>query len=96
LRPGNGGPTASGSTDHSRVKARRPELARSRISLYYLPAYGPELNEIEPLFKRVKHHEIPVRSHKSKAERREAVEQGFATYGDSVRQESSNQLRSAA
>lgn len=78
------------------VKARRPELARSGTYLYYLPAYSPELNEIEPVFKQVKHHEIPVRSHKSKAELREAVEQGFVTYGDSVRQKSNNQLRPAA
>lgn len=78
------------------VKARRPELARSGTYLYYLPAYSPELNEIEPVFKQVKHHEIPVRSHKSKAELREAVEQGFAAYGNSVRQKSNNQLRPAA
>ena len=78
------------------VKARRPELARSGTYLYYLPAYSPELNEIEPVFKQVKHHEIPVRSHKSKAELRGAVEQGFVTYGNSVRQKSNNQLRPAA
>jgi putative transposase len=29
------------------VKARRPELARAGVYLYYLPAYSPELNEIE-------------------------------------------------
>jgi transposase len=78
------------------VKARRPELARSGIYLYYLPAYSPELNAIEPVFRQVKHHEIPVRSYKSKPGLREAVEQGFATYGDSVRQKSNNQLRPAA
>jgi putative transposase len=78
------------------VKARRPELARCGIYLYYLPAYSPELNEIEPVFKQVKHHEIPVRSYKSKPDLRAAVEQGFATYGDSVRKRSNNQLRPAA
>jgi putative transposase len=78
------------------VKARRSELARSGNYLYYLPAYSPQLNEIEPVSKQVKHHEIPVRSHKSKAELREAVEKGFATYGNSVRQKSNNQLRPAA
>jgi transposase len=78
------------------VKARRPELARSGTYLYYLPAYSPELNEIEPVFKQVKHHEIPVRSYKSKAGLKGAVEQGFATYGDSVRQKRNNQLRLAA
>jgi putative transposase len=78
------------------VKARRPELARSGTYLYYLPAYSPELNEIEPVFKQVKHHEIPVRSYKSKPELRGAVEQGFATYGDSLRTQSNKQFRPAA
>jgi putative transposase len=78
------------------VKARRPELARAGIYLYYLPAYSPELNEIEPVFKQVKHHEIPVRSYNSKAGLREAVEQGFGAYGNSVRQKSNNRLRPAA
>jgi transposase len=47
------------------------------IHLYYLPPYGPELNRIEAVFKQVKHHEMPTRSHTSKAELRASVEQGF-------------------
>src|SRR5262249_22539152 len=78
------------------VKARRRTLAESGIYLYYLPAYSPKLNEIEPLFKQVKHPEIPKRSHKAKAELRESVEQGFASYGDALRQKSNKQLRPAA
>ena len=42
------------------VKAQRKELARRGIYLYYLPPYSPELNRIEPVFRQVKHHEIPV------------------------------------
>ena len=41
------------------VKAARPGLAKLGIYLYYLPPYSPELNRIEPVFKQVKHHEIP-------------------------------------
>ena len=41
------------------VKAARPALAKLGIYLYYLPPYSPELNEIECVFKQVKHHEIP-------------------------------------
>jgi putative transposase len=78
------------------VKARRQDLARSGTYLYYLPAYSPKLNEIESVFKQVKHHEIPVRSYRSKADLREAVEQGFDAYGHSVRQKSNKQLRPAA
>jgi transposase len=63
------------------VKAQRKELARRGIFLYFLPPYSPELNRIEPVFKQVKHHEIPLRSHKSKAELRASVEGGFESYG---------------
>lgn len=49
------------------VKGQRTKLAREGIYLYFLPAYSPELNRIEPKFKRVKYHDIAVRSHKTKA-----------------------------
>jgi putative transposase len=62
------------------VKAARPGLAKQGLYLYYLPAYSPELNRIEPVFKQVKHHEMPVRSHTSKADLRKAVEDGFDSY----------------
>lgn len=62
------------------VKAARPGLAKLGIYLYYLPAYSPELNRIEPVFKQVKHHDMPVRSFTSKTELRKAVEGGFDTY----------------
>ena len=61
------------------VKAARPELAKAGIYLYYLPPYSPELNRIEPVFKQIKHHDIPVRSYTTKAELRTAVEDGFDT-----------------
>jgi transposase len=63
-----------------RVKAARSELAARGTYLYYLPAYSPELNRIEPVFKRVKHHDIPVRSYTTKADLRTAVENGFEAF----------------
>lgn len=78
------------------VKAARPALAQLGIYLYYLPPYSPERNEIEAVFKQVKHHEIPQRSHTSKAELREAVEQGFNRYRLKLRPKLCNQLRPAA
>jgi transposase len=78
------------------TKAARPGLAKLGLYLYYLPAYSPELNEIEPVFKQVKHHEIPQRSHTSKAELRGSVEQGFDAYGKQLRPKGERQLRSAA
>ena len=79
-----------------RVRAERRALAREGIYLYYLPPYSPELNAIEPVFKQVKHHEIPRRSHTSKAELRASVEQGFDSYRQKLRPKRSEQLRPAA
>jgi transposase len=78
------------------VKAARPGLAALGISLYDLPAYSPELNEIEPVFRQVKHHEIPERSHTSKAELRESIIRGFSRYRTKLRPNRCDQLRPAA
>jgi transposase len=78
------------------VKGARPGLAKLRIYLYYLPAYSPELNEIEPVFKQVKHHEIPQRSHTSKAELRGSVERRFDAYRKQLRPKPEEQIRPAA
>jgi transposase len=43
------------------VRAARTELWQRRIYLYYLPPYSPELNDIERLFRTIKHHELPER-----------------------------------
>ncbi len=78
------------------VKGARRALAQEGIYLYYLPAYSPELNEIEPVFKQVKHHEIPKRSHTSKAELRGSVEQGFDSFRQHLRPKREKELRPAA
>jgi putative transposase len=78
------------------VKARRRGLAGRGIYLYYLPPYSPELNRIEPVFRQVKYQEIPVRSYTSKPALREAVENGFNSYGKELGRKSGKQLRPAA
>jgi putative transposase len=78
------------------VKAERKALSREGIYLYFLPPYSPELNAIEPLFKQVKHHDIPIRSHTSKAELRTSVEDGFATRARYLRQQCNKTPRRAA
>ncbi len=78
------------------VKAARPGLAKAGIYLYYLPAYSPELNRIEPVFKQIKHHDIPVRSYTSKADLRQAVEAGFDTCRQRLLNQSNKELRLAA
>lgn len=71
-------------------------LSRQGIYQYFLPACSPELNRIEPVFKQVKHHEILVRSHKSKAELRASVEGGFESYVRKLDARSARKLRPAA
>jgi len=78
------------------VKAARPGLARLGIYLYSLPPYSPELNRIEPVFKQVKHHDIPIRSHTSKAELRQSVEGGSDTYRQRLQHKADKELRLAA
>jgi putative transposase len=78
------------------IRAARAALARRGIYLYYLPPYSPELNEIEPVFRQVKYHEIPERSHKTRPGLRWAVEEGFAGYGRRLRPKHRERLRPAA
>ena len=46
-----------------RVKAELPKLHAADIYLFYLPAYSPELSEIEPIWHDVKYHQLTARSH---------------------------------
>lgn len=78
------------------VKAARPGLAKLGVYLYYLPPYSPELNLIEAVFKQVKHHDIPTRSHTSKAELRQSVEGGFDTYRQRLQHKVDKELWLAA
>lgn len=45
------------------VRAARPHLARLGVHLFYLPAYSPELNDVEPVFGVLKTYEMPERSY---------------------------------
>jgi transposase len=78
------------------IRAARADLARRGIYLYFLPPYSPELNEIEPVFRQVKYHEMPERSHTTQLGLREAVEEGFAAYGRRLRPKRVERLRPAA
>jgi putative transposase len=78
------------------IRGARRELAGLGVYLYYLPPYSPELNRIEPVFRQVKHQEIPQRSHTTRAGLREAVERGFNNYGRRLRPICPRELRPAA
>jgi hypothetical protein len=57
----------------AQVRAAVPDLARVGVGLYYLPPYSPELNRIEPVWRHVKHEDLPVRSYRTLEELRAAV-----------------------
>jgi hypothetical protein len=44
------------------VKDALPALLAAGIELFYLPAYSPQLSEIEPIWRSVKGHGMPYRS----------------------------------
>ena len=44
------------------VKVAEPALARAGVTFYFLPAYSPELNAIEPLWRQVKYGDLATRS----------------------------------
>jgi putative transposase len=62
------------------VKAALPGLWAQRISLYFLPPYSPELNAIEPVFRVIKHQEMPQRTYPTDPALAEAVDTAFTAY----------------
>ena len=78
------------------IRQARRRLATSGIYLYFLPPYSPELNQVEPVFRQVKHQEIPQRSFTTRADLREAVVIGFDNYGRKLRPKYPKGLRPAA
>ena len=63
------------------------------LTLLFLPPYSPELNRIEPVFKQVKHHEMPTRSFTSRADLRVAVDAGFDAYRQRLSRKGDKQPR---
>lgn len=78
------------------IRQARHRLAASGVYLYFLPPYSPELNQVEPVFRQVKHQEIPQRSFTTRAGLREAVVTGFDNYGRKLRPKCPKELRPAA
>ena len=78
------------------IRAAKKGLADLNVYLDFLPPYSPELNRVGPVFRQVKHQEIPKRSHATRSGLREAVETGFASYGRKLRPKSQRELRPAA
>jgi hypothetical protein len=73
------------------VKAAVPALADAGVSFCYLPAYSPELNPIEPVWRQVKYQDLPERSHPTDTALQTAVEDALARRARRLA-ESTNQL----
>jgi putative transposase len=78
------------------IRRAREELADAGIDLYFLPPDSPELNPIEPVFRQVKHQEIPRRSFPTRSGLWQAVEVGFTNHGRRLRPNIPKELRPAA
>ncbi len=83
---------------HRSADLRRalPELRRHNVYLYYLPPYTPELNAIEPVFRTVKHLDLPERRYASAADLEAAVDAAFTRLEATVLGRSQKQPRLAA
>jgi putative transposase len=66
---------------HARlVRDALAHLRQCRVYLYYLPPYSPELNDIERLFRTIKHHHLPQRTYATFDALDDAVDQAFRHY----------------
>jgi len=76
----------NGSVHHSLpIRRARPTLARQGVHLFYLPAYSPELNDIEAIFGVIKGQELPERSYSTLEELLAAVRSALRRYHLQVR-----------
>jgi hypothetical protein len=80
-----------------RVKYGYPQGRRVNALATYEPqARCLDAVPFEPVFKQVKHHEMPTRSFTTRADLRKAVEDGFDTYRRRLQAKGDNELRLAA
>jgi DDE superfamily endonuclease len=77
------------------VEAVLPALAAAGVTLYYLPPYSPELNRIEEVWRQIKYHELPVRSYRTLADLRAAVEQASRDHAASLHDATSDLAEAA-
>ena len=85
------------SLHHSRVvQEALPRLWERRIYFYFLPPYSPELNEIEAVFRGIKHCDLPERVYTPLAALEAAVDAAYTRFEEKLLAQSSYQLRPAA
>ena len=61
----------------SDLRRALPDLRAHNVHLYYLPPYSPELNAVEPVFRTVKHLDLPERRYPSAADLEAAVDAAY-------------------
>jgi len=66
------------------VTALLPALADVGLRLFFLPPYSSELNRIEPLWRQVKYHDLPVRSYPTLEALQLAVENALKKHADAL------------
>ena len=69
------------------IKEARSELEAAHIFLWYLPAYSPELSEIEPIWRSVKGHGMPYRSQSILGQMKRAVDEALSDKARQLREE---------
>jgi transposase len=78
------------------VKAAVPDLWHAGMYLFFLPPYSPDLNDIEPAFRVIKHHALPERRYSSVPALTDAVRRAFTTYEEHLIAKHQHQPRPAA
>ncbi len=78
------------------VREALPDLRAHNVHLYFLPPYSPELNAIEPIFRTVKHLDLPERCYRTAATLEAAVDAAFVRVEAKVLGQRQHQPRLAA
>ena len=78
------------------VRAAVPDLWTRGVYLYFLPPYSPDLNDIEPVFRVIKHDELPERRYATLSTLTDAVHTAFTTYEEKLIAKHRHQPRPAA
>ncbi len=78
------------------VKEAMEWLGRQGLELFRLPSYSPELNDIERVFRTLKHHEMPERTYFTIDDLTAAVNAAFGRVAERIRSETGQHPAQAA
>ena len=78
------------------TRAAIPILWARGVYLYFLPPYSPALNAIEPVFRVIKHDELPERRYATVPALLDAISAAFITYEEHLIAKHAHQPRPVA